>query len=176
MSQATLAKLNRLVTTAILAAERTKSGTEAERVAYVRVSDLEEQIADILPARTLEGDIARRGAIRAAIMAGDRPRARGLFDHYMKEGMPPELAEVLDRLVDAPRVSPPPAVLKAEQKPRLGRQEMLDAIAGFRPGPPRDERFVGARCPECGRSDGSHNSRCPERLEVSPASVGPQKT
>lgn len=176
MSQATLSKLNRLVTAAILAAEQTERGSEGERAAYRRVADLEEQIADTLPAGTIEGDIARRGAIRAAIMSGDRPRARGLFDHYLKEGMQPELVAALERMVDGPREPRAPSALKAEQKPRLGRQAMLDAIAGFRPAPPKDTRYVGARCPECGRSDGTHNSRCPERLGAPPAAVDPQKT
>jgi hypothetical protein len=176
MSQATLAKLNRLVTSAILVAERTKPGSDAWRTAYARVADFEEQIADILPAGTLEGDIARRGSVGAAVMSGDRPRARGLFDHYLREGMSPELAAALEKTIDGPRDPAAPSARKVEEKPRFRRRAMLDAISAFRPGPPKDPRYVGARCPECGRSDGGHNSRCPKRLEIVAAPDAPQKT
>ena len=52
------------------------------RDAHRDVSLLEEQIATLLPASNTEGAIARRGAVRAAIAAGDFQRAEALAARF----------------------------------------------------------------------------------------------
>ena len=78
----TLEDLNGLVTEAILRAE------DADRVAaraWLRVSALEEQIADRAP-DPLERAIAQRGAITAAAKAKDRALVRRLRLKYPTSG------------------------------------------------------------------------------------------
>lgn len=74
------------VTEAIARAEML-AGTapEAAPAAHLEVSLLEEQIARLLPVDDEEGAIARRGAVRAAVAAGDMPRARWLVEVYSTE-------------------------------------------------------------------------------------------
>jgi hypothetical protein len=76
--------LNSAVTAAIFHAEdlRAKSWRE-----FTEVSRLEEEIATICPAGTLEGDVARRGAITAALSANDPIRAHDLAVRYLGESI-----------------------------------------------------------------------------------------
>ncbi|MGJ5221026.1 hypothetical protein ACQR16_32920, partial [Bradyrhizobium oligotrophicum] len=53
--------------------------------AYLEVSLLEEQIALLLPPGDVEGAIARRGAVRAAISARDFARATELVSKFSQE-------------------------------------------------------------------------------------------
>mgnify|MGYP001407119967 CR=1 FL=1 len=102
MKAATIEQLYAEVTESLLMAERLEGdGDVAEAAAeYVRVSMLEEQIAECLPADDEEGAIARRGAVSAAIQAGTRERALDLAARYLEEG---GSAEHLERLGDLER-------------------------------------------------------------------------
>jgi hypothetical protein len=67
--------------------------------AYLEVSELEDMIAGLIPLSEPEGALARRGALRAALVAGDLQRARELRGRYEAEegvttGFRRELAEV----------------------------------------------------------------------------------
>jgi hypothetical protein len=100
------------VTEAILEAEALEAkGPSVEAAqAYLTVSFAEEEIAATLPVSDEEGAIARRGAVRAALMAGLPTRAKELAERYMAEpGAPPELFDRLremalrvDGVLDSP--------------------------------------------------------------------------
>ncbi len=70
-----LDELNQQVTSAIFKQQ------EASR----EVSRLEEDIAKLTELGSSEGEIARRGAVRAAMVAGDTERARQLAFRYVAE-------------------------------------------------------------------------------------------
>ncbi len=72
--------LNQRVTAAIFRAEGLERDAHA---AFAEVSRLEEEIAAICPAGTLEGDVARRGAVTAALSANDPQRAVNLAREYL---------------------------------------------------------------------------------------------
>ncbi len=55
------------------------------QAAYLEVSRLEERIAEALPAAEPEGALARRGAVRAALAAGELNRAQELADRFLRE-------------------------------------------------------------------------------------------
>ena len=68
--------LNVRVTGAILRAERVPAGSTEAEEAFREVGRLEESIASITPPEELEGEIARLGAVTAALSAADpTPRA-----------------------------------------------------------------------------------------------------
>ncbi|HEX4345175.1 MAG TPA: hypothetical protein VHZ31_06390 [Solirubrobacteraceae bacterium] len=98
----TVDELNMLVTEAILRADALAdldSPTAAE--AYLEVSLIEERLAVALPASDVEGAIARRGAVRAADIAGEHDRARDLATRYLaEEDGSPELREEIMTLID----------------------------------------------------------------------------
>ncbi len=76
-----------LVTDAIRRAEvLDELGAPGARQAYLDVSLLEERIARLLPQTDVEGVIARRGAVRAAIAAHEFRRATDLVTRYAAEG------------------------------------------------------------------------------------------
>jgi hypothetical protein len=88
------------VTEAILRAEHLEEqGPTAEmREAYLRVSWIEEEIAEATPASGPEGAIARRGAVRAALKAGVPMVARELAERYLAEPAPHALAHEIRRM------------------------------------------------------------------------------
>lgn len=91
-----------LVTEAIRKAE-VFDGIDAPgaRDAHRDVSLLEERIADLLAASTAEGAIARRGAVRAAIAAGDLSRAESLATRFSAEvGTTDSLRQEFDEMVE----------------------------------------------------------------------------
>jgi hypothetical protein len=94
--------LNRLVTDAIWRAEELESrGIPSASLAWGEVSSLEEDLAKAHPVAEPEGRIARRGAVRAALKAGDYARAYALADRYLAEDAAPEslrtaLREILE--------------------------------------------------------------------------------
>lgn len=92
------------VTEAILRAERLEASgpaAEAEK-AYLAVSLLEEEIAAAIPAAEEEGEIARRGAVRAAFTARSPTRARALAAQYTADrAASAELIEELREMVSA---------------------------------------------------------------------------
>jgi hypothetical protein len=79
--------LNRSVTDAILRAEALPPGSwDAER-AFREVMDLEEEIATIVGAQTVEGEVARLGAVSAALSAGEPLRALQLSERYLPDAL-----------------------------------------------------------------------------------------
>lgn len=82
-----LAELNRSVTSAIIRAEALPPGTWEAQRAFREVADLEEEIATIVGARTAAGEIARLGAITAALSAGEPLRALQLGQRYLADGL-----------------------------------------------------------------------------------------
>lgn len=85
-----LEALHRRVTAAILEAERYPGGSEEKRRAYGLVSQLEEAIAVVAPPDTLEGIVARHGAVLAALRQGDGMRAARLVVFYRSEPALPQ--------------------------------------------------------------------------------------
>jgi hypothetical protein len=84
-----LAELNRRVTSAIFRAERLAEGSWEAQEAYREVSLLEEEIAGLVGPSEVEGAIAREGAFRAAIAAGEHLRALYLATRYLEEDAAP---------------------------------------------------------------------------------------
>jgi hypothetical protein len=82
------------VSWAIHEAERAWDGGQRERAQelYSGVSRIEEGIAEIVPACDVEGALARRGAVAAALLAGQRSRAFDLVEKYIAE---PHVSEEL---------------------------------------------------------------------------------
>jgi hypothetical protein len=117
--------LNLSVTSAILRAEALPAGSwEAER-AFRDVADLEEEIAAIAGAHTVEGEVARLGAVTASMSAGDLVRAVQLAERYLPDALGDrsraklrELhdeaeAEIARAALGAPNVDPIPFVWRA---------------------------------------------------------------
>jgi hypothetical protein len=78
--------LNALVTGAIWRAQQLEAhGLPSAAQAWAEVSSVEEELARSLPVSGAEGRIARRGAVRAALKAGDYTRAQELSDSYSNE-------------------------------------------------------------------------------------------
>jgi hypothetical protein len=76
--------LNVTLTRCILSAERLPLGAERQE-AYREISKLEEQLAALTDSKSTEGEIARRGAVSAAIEARDYERAWLLGNRYLAE-------------------------------------------------------------------------------------------
>ena len=81
-----LDELNGLITEVIRRAEELEDvGSPYVKTAYAEVSRVEEKIAGVTEPTSVEGMIARRGAVRAAIKADDPGRARLLADRFVTE-------------------------------------------------------------------------------------------
>ncbi|TMQ02260.1 MAG: hypothetical protein E6J90_00895 [Deltaproteobacteria bacterium] len=93
-----LDELNHRVTNAILRAESLPAGSQEAWEAFHEVSALEESIAALLPPDDLEGEIARLGAVAAALSAGEPLRALQLAERFRSDGLAPEIAEKLRQL------------------------------------------------------------------------------
>lgn len=96
----TLDDLYSQVTTEILRAEHLDGvDQDAASASYLRVSELEEKIAKLLPADNEEGAAARRGVVTAALSAGDALRAFTFANRYiMEDGATEVLRKDLRRL------------------------------------------------------------------------------
>jgi hypothetical protein len=95
-----LRELNQKVTDAIWRAERLPPGTTERAAAFRGVSRLEEQIAELCHADTVEGAYARDGAVRAALLAKEHDRALALAAQYAAEPKATgRLRECLARLI-----------------------------------------------------------------------------
>lgn len=78
--------LNALVTSAIWRAQQLEAhGIGSASQAWAEVSSVEEELAKTYPISQGEGRIARRGAVRAALKAGDYTRAQYLSDSYANQ-------------------------------------------------------------------------------------------
>jgi uncharacterized small protein (DUF1192 family) len=93
-----LEALNGLVTNAIYTAEHSPAGSTEAKDAFLAVSQLEEKIALLTAPNELEGEIARVGAVRAAINADSALRAMCLADLYLKHALDPTIAQKLREL------------------------------------------------------------------------------
>ena len=99
--------LNTLVSGAIWRVEQLEAlGLRPASQAWAEVSSLEENLAKAIPVAEPEGRIARRGAVRAALKAGDYDRAEALSAVYIAEQAAPkslkaELREILEEDVQA---------------------------------------------------------------------------
>lgn len=96
------------VTRAIFEAERAEAKdprSEETQVAYAKVSELEQEIANLKSLKPVERNIGRRGAVTAAIMAGDTERAKSLLNSYEgEEDFPPDLNQELHTFVANPEL------------------------------------------------------------------------
>ena len=94
--------LNTLVSGAIWRAEQLEAlGVRPASQAWGEVSSLEEELAKAIPASESEGRIARRGAVRAALKAGDYSRAHALADGYLaEEAAPRSLTTALRKILE----------------------------------------------------------------------------
>ncbi|MDB5213399.1 MAG: hypothetical protein JWO86_1326 [Myxococcaceae bacterium] len=99
-AQSSLDELYAQVTAAILRAESAEAAGEESRAAdaYFDVSCLEESIADVVAVGEPEGQIARRGVLRAALRARQYARAMELAERYLVE--PNASAELMASLGD----------------------------------------------------------------------------
>lgn len=90
--------LHTLVSSAIWRAEQLEDrGVSSAPLAWAEVSQLEEQLAGAFPLSEPEGKIARRGAVRAALKAGEYARARTLADRFSAEDGVPRALKVAFR-------------------------------------------------------------------------------
>jgi hypothetical protein len=92
--------LNSLVSGAIWRAEQIEARNLRAEQAWAEVSAFEEELAQVVPASSSEGRIARRGAVRAALKAGDYARAQVLVERFAGDGAPPSLAHELRQILD----------------------------------------------------------------------------
>jgi hypothetical protein len=94
--------LNTLVTDAIWRAEELETrGIPSASLAWAEVSSIEEDLAKAHPVSGVQGRIARRGAVRAALKAGDYSRAYALADGYLgEENAPESLKTALREIVE----------------------------------------------------------------------------
>jgi hypothetical protein len=90
--------LNERVTEAIFRAETAAPDSSEADYLYREVSELEERISELAPADTVEGVVARVGAVTAALDAHDWVRASRLAEAYLV-GAPTDLVEELKRLL-----------------------------------------------------------------------------
>lgn len=93
-----LDELNARVTEAILRAERLPRGSDQAQAAFREVGRIEEAIAELTPVHDLEGEIARLGAVTAALSAAEPLRALWLVDRYLAEGLSSEAMAKLEAL------------------------------------------------------------------------------
>ena len=117
--------LNKNVTDAILRAEALPAGSWEAQRAFREVADIEEEIATIVGASTVEGEIARLGAVAAALSAGEPLRAIQFGERYPLDALSESARRKLEELLkeaeaeiqrggaDAPRVEPIRYTLKA---------------------------------------------------------------
>ena len=94
--------LNTLVTEAIWRAEELEAlGIHPASLAWKEVSALEEQLAKAFRVSEAQGRIARRGAVDAALKAGDYNRAQALADAYIaEEAAPMSLKTALRQILE----------------------------------------------------------------------------
>lgn len=87
-----LADLNRAVTSAIWGAQHCDAvgAKRGAAIAWARVSELEESLSRQHGPATTDGAVARRGAVQAAMSAGDAERAVELATIYMAAPYVPE--------------------------------------------------------------------------------------
>lgn len=120
-----LEELNHSVTSAILRAEALPAGSWKAERAFREVAELEQELAAIVGAQTVEGEVARLGAVAASLSAGDLLRAVQLAERYLADGLSDRSRRKLEQLhaeaeaaissaaQAAPNVEPVPFSLRA---------------------------------------------------------------
>lgn len=92
--------LNAQVTTAIIQAEHaTHRGDPLAATQWALVSHIEEELAELLPADTVEGQVSRSGAVTAALAAQEPARATELFERYRAELWEAAVLHLRERMV-----------------------------------------------------------------------------
>lgn len=91
--------LNKSVTNAILRAEALMPGSWAAQRAFREVADLEEEIATIMGTGVVDGEIARLGAVTAAMSADELLRAVQLATRYLADDLSDGTRAKLEALV-----------------------------------------------------------------------------
>ncbi|NOY25307.1 MAG: hypothetical protein GXP62_05490 [Oligoflexia bacterium] len=96
-----------LVTSAIWRAQQLAAlGVPTVARAWSEVSALEEELAHSMPTTRPEGRTARRGAVRAALLAGDSFRAHDLTRRFSEEPhTSDDLRAALDEMLEADAAS-----------------------------------------------------------------------
>jgi hypothetical protein len=92
--------LNMKVTGAILSAERIADGTPEAKTAWLEVAFAEETLSAFTTPQSVEGEICRRGAVTAALRAGEPSYARGLCRGYLSEDLAPASRELMQKLLN----------------------------------------------------------------------------
>jgi hypothetical protein len=117
--------LNNSVTIAILNAEALPTGSWEAEHAFREVSELEQELAAIVGAQTVQGEVARLGAVAASLSAGDLLRAVQLAEPYLADALSDRSRKRLEHLhaeaeaeiaraaATSPNVAPIPFILKA---------------------------------------------------------------
>lgn len=118
--------LRTLVTGAIWKAQELEAmGLPAES-AWLEVSRIQERLLETLPLSSAEGRVARRGALRSALKAGDAVRAAQLAEQLFEEArqdaaMTADLLEIQQKAV---------AQLQ-ERFPHAAQRTSIAAVQGF---------------------------------------------
>ncbi|MBN2196314.1 MAG: hypothetical protein JW751_26105 [Polyangiaceae bacterium] len=94
-----LEDLMKSVTNAILRAETFPADSWEAQHEFREVAELEEEIATIVGAQTIDGEIARLGAVTAALSAGEPLRAIHLAQRYRIDVLSDAIRAKLDSLV-----------------------------------------------------------------------------
>jgi hypothetical protein len=92
--------LNKGVTAAILRAEALPPGSWEAQAAFRDVAELEEAIAAVVGARVADGEIARLGAVTAALSADEPLRAIQLATRYLADGLTAGARAKLETLLE----------------------------------------------------------------------------
>jgi hypothetical protein len=95
-----LAELNRRVTDAITIAEGIPKDSPESWTAFREVSMLEEEIARLTSADDVEGEIARLGAVAAALSANEPLRAVQIGQRYLAEDLAADIKSKLAAMLD----------------------------------------------------------------------------
>jgi len=98
--------------------------------AYLEVSILEEQISGLESIPEVERAIAQRGAVRAAISAGEFGRAKTLADRFigLAETGAPIIAELNELMAEAGRVELATKRVTAARYPKAAKQYGIENI------------------------------------------------
>lgn len=93
-----LTELSRAVTDATFRADALKPGSWEAESAFREISDLEQAIAATVGANDVEGEIARVGAVSAALSAREALRAVQLAERYLHDNLSDGAMAMLEEL------------------------------------------------------------------------------
>ena len=93
-----LRSLNKQVTTAIFHAEHSHGYVET-RQRWLEVCRLEQEIATITDASSMEGYYSRSGAVAAALKSGSYSVANQLTESYLQQAIPDQVKKHIKKMV-----------------------------------------------------------------------------